>query len=166
MPDLTVIAGCNGVGKSTFAESLIPEGVTSFDYDWLFLKRYNALADSEFREIFARDATTAKFEREIKKSIDSQHDFCYETNFDVHPTFWAEKFKKVRFVLNLIFFWLANQSVARRRVQKRKEFKGHFTDNRTIDLKWKAGYRNVNLHFGMFDRILLLDNSFDNRIYD
>ena len=41
MPDLIIIAGCNGAGKSTFATSFLPEGLTSFDYDRLFLENYN-----------------------------------------------------------------------------------------------------------------------------
>jgi predicted ABC-type ATPase len=31
MPDLIIIAGCNGAGKSIFASSFLPEGLTSFD---------------------------------------------------------------------------------------------------------------------------------------
>jgi len=38
MPNLTIIAGCNGAGKSTFAPSFLPDGVFSFDYDKLFLE--------------------------------------------------------------------------------------------------------------------------------
>ena len=34
-----------------------------------------------------------------------------------------------------------------------------FVDNKTIDLKWKAGYKNLNLHFSFFDNILFVDNS-------
>ncbi len=47
----------------------------------------------------------------------------------------------------------------------RTEFKGHFVDNKTIDLKWKAGYKNANLHFRFFDNILFVDNSKQNDIY-
>jgi|GEM_PF-3068989 Uncharacterized protein conserved in bacteria len=37
MPTLTVIAGCNGSGKSTFASSFLREGLVSFDYDKVYL---------------------------------------------------------------------------------------------------------------------------------
>lgn len=83
MPDLTIIAGCNGAGKSTYAS-------------------------------------------------------IYQ--------------------INLIFFCLANQEIARHRIQVRTEFKGHFVNNETIDLKWKAGYKNLNLHFRFFDNILIVQN--------
>lgn len=47
----------------------------------------------------------------------------------------------------------------------RTEFKGHFVDDQTIDLKWKAGYRNLNMYFQEFDNILLVDNSNDGKVY-
>jgi predicted ABC-type ATPase len=92
-------------------------------------------------------------------------DFCYETNFDSYPIYWAQKFRDNGFQINLIFFCLINQDIARHRIQVRTEFKGHFVDNKTIDLKWKGEYKNVNLHFRFFDNILFVDNSKQNDVY-
>lgn len=165
MPDLIIIAGCNGAGKSTFASSFLPEGLTSFDYDRRFLENYHSLTDSELREKFAKDQTTKDFEDSVAKSIKNRMDFCYETNFDIHPLYWAEIFKENGYQINLIFFCVESQEIARHRVQVRTEFKGHFVDNQTIDLKWKAGYKNLNLHFQFFDNILFVDNSNQNELY-
>lgn len=165
MPKLIIIAGCNGAGKSVFASSFLPEEMSSFDYDKLFLKYYNELPDSELREKFAKDKTTIEFENKIEASILKRTDFCYETNFDEHPVFWANKFKENGFSIDLIFFCLENQSIARHRIQVRTEFKGHFVDNDTIDLKWKAGYKNLNKYYSVFDNILFVDNSINNEVY-
>lgn len=165
MPDLVVIAGCNGAGKSTFASSFLPEGLTSFDYDRIFSENYNSLPDSELREMFAKNQTTKDFELAIEKALLNKADFCYETNFDTHPIYWAQKFKENGYQINLIFFCIENQEIARHRILVRTEFKGHFVDNKTIDLKWKAGYQNTNLHFRFFDNILVVDNSKQNEIY-
>lgn len=165
MPDLTVIAGCNGAGKSTFSSSFLPEGLISFDYDRKFLELYHSLSDSELREQIAKNQTTEAFELSIEKALGNKADFCYETNFDSHPLHWPQIFRKNGYQLNLIFFCLENQEIARHRVQVRTEFKGHFVDNTTIDLKWKAGYKNANLHFDYFDNILLVDNSKPNDVY-
>jgi predicted ABC-type ATPase len=165
MPNLTIIAGCNGAGKSTFASSLLPDGLTSFDYDRRFLENYDSLPDSELREEFAKKQTTKDFEDSIDKALKNKTDFCYETNFDIYPLIWAEKFKEQGFQINLIFFCLDNQEIARYRIQVRTEFKGHFVDNKTIDLKWKAGYKNINLHFQFFDNVLFIDNSEQNNLY-
>ncbi len=165
MPKLIIIAGCNGAGKSTFASSLLPQNITSFDYDKLFLENYNSLPDSELREKFAREKTTKEFELSVELALKLKTDFCYETNFDSYPVYWAEKFKKKGFTINLIFFCIENQEIARHRIQVRTEFNGHFVDNKTIDLKWKAGYKNLNKYFSFFDNILFVDNSINNRVY-
>lgn len=165
MPVLTIIAGCNGAVKSTFAPSFLPEGLISFDYDKLFLKHYNQLPDSELREELARDKTTEEFERAVGEALAGKTDFCYETNFDVNPLYWAEIFKKNNYTINLIFFCLDNQKIARYRIQVRTEFKGHFVNNSTIAFKWKAGYKNLNTHYSFFDNILIVDNSKPNDVY-
>ena len=159
MPDLIIIAGCNGAGKSIYASTFLPKELVSFDYDKLFLEYYNELPDSEFREKFVKDKTTKAFKKAIKNCLISKSDFCYETNFDTHPLYWAEKFKAEGFTINLIFFCLENQEIARHRILVRTEFKGHFVDNKTIDLKWKAGYKNLNKYYSFFDNILFVDNS-------
>ena len=165
MADLTIIAGCNGSGKSTFASSFLKEGLTSFDYDKLYLQLYSSLQDCEFREEMARNMTSKIFEEEVNKALSNKSDFCYETNFDAHPLYWPEIFKNQGYSLNLIFFCLQSQEIARERIRIRCEFKGHFVDDETIDLKWKTGYKNLNAHYSYFDRILFVDNSIDNEVY-
>lgn len=165
MPDLVIIAGCNGAGKSTFAPSFLPESLSSFDYDKLYLEQYRSLPDSELRDQFAINKATEIFEQAIENALKKGVDFCYETNFDAHPLYWAEKFRAAGFRINLIFFCLENQEIARHRIQVRTEFKGHFVDNATIDLKWKAGYRNLNAHYAFFDNVLIVDNSKQNKVY-
>lgn len=165
MPDLIVIAGCNGAGKSTFASSFLPEGLTSFDYDRIFTENYNSLPDIELREMFAKNQTTKDFEFSVEKALANKADFCYETNFDSHPVYWPQKFKENGYQINLIFFCLDSQEIAKHRIQVRTEFKGHFVDNKTIDLKWKAGYKNTNSYYKFFDNILFVDNSKQNEIY-
>ena len=165
MPELTIIAGCNGSGKSTFAKSFLPPVVVSFDYDKLFLRNYDSLLDSDFRDEMAKNMTTAAFEEAANGAIQRKIDFCYETNFDTYPVLWAERFKAAGFTLSLIFFCLENQEIARKRIEVRTENKGHFVSNTTIDFKWKAGYKNANLHYQMFDKLLIVDNSKHNELF-
>ncbi len=165
MPTLTVIAGCNGSGKSTFASSFLREGLVSFDYDKVYLHIYSSLQECEFRDEMARNMTTQLFEEQVKESLNHKLDFCYETNFDTFPLHWPKIYKEQGYTLNMIFFCLDNQEIARERVLVRSEFHGHFVDNETIDLKWKEGYKNLNLYHSFFDRILFVDNSVNNEVY-
>jgi predicted ABC-type ATPase len=165
MPNLIIIAGCNGAGKSTFATSFLQDGLTSFDYDRLLLEIYNSMPDSELRDEISKNEATKEFEKSVEKSLNNKSDFCYETNFDALPLFWAKKFRENGYQINLIFFCLSNQEIAKHRVRVRTEFKGHFVDNKTIDIKWKAGYKNLNMHFRFFDNLLIVDNSKQNELY-
>ena len=92
MPELTIIAGCNGAGKSTFAKSFLPANETSFDYDRTFIEFYNSLPDSELRDSFAQQKVNELFQSEIEFALYHSLNFCYETNFDEYPLYWAEQF--------------------------------------------------------------------------
>jgi len=165
MPNLIIIAGCNGAGKSTYANSFLPSGLSSFDYDKKYLENYNSFPDSELRDKFAIDKTTNEINEAVNLALKSNKDFCYETNFDNAPIVWAEEFKAKGFTINMIFFCLDNQEIARHRVKVRTEFNGHFVNNATIDIKWKAGYKNINKYYSFFDNLLLVDNSTKNKTY-
>ena len=43
----------------------------------------------------------------------------------------------------------------------RKEFKGHFIDNKTVTEKWDKGYANLDSNFTFFDKVVVVDNSKD-----
>ena len=165
MPELTIIAGCNGAGKSTFAKSFLPANETSFDYDRNFLEYYNSLPDSEFRDAFAQKKVNDLFQSEIEFALANKLNFCYETNFDEYPLYWAEKFKEQEYSVTLVFFCLENTSIATERILMRKEFKGHFIDNRTVGEKWEKGYKNLDETFHFFNKIIVVDNSVDDCMY-
>ena len=161
MPELTIIAGCNGAGKSTFAKSFLPANETSFDYDRTFLEFYNSLPDSELRENFAQQKVNELFQSEIEFALSHSLNFCYETNFDEYPLYWAEQFKAKGYLVRLIFFCLESIEIAQKRILMRKEFKGHFIDNKTVTEKWNKGYANLDSHFAFFDKVVVVDNSKD-----
>jgi predicted ABC-type ATPase len=157
-PTLTIIAGCNGSGKSTFSKSYFHH-ITPFDYDKRYLEIYKALPDSEFRDKFAKDKTTEEFINAFKKAISHKNHFCFETNFDAYPIYYAKKAKNAGYNLHLHFYCLENIDIAYERVAIRTANKGHFVPKATVKHKWKAGYNNLNKHFRIFDYILFIDNS-------
>ena len=75
MPELTIIAGCNGAGKSTFAKSFLPANETSFDYDRIFLEFYNSLPDNELRDNFAQQKVNELFQSETEFALSHNLNF-------------------------------------------------------------------------------------------
>lgn len=158
-PVLTIIAGCNGAGKSTYSTTLVKKGIKPFDYDKLLAQKYAAQKDSELRYEISKSQTTEAFENSINQAIENKESFCYETNFDTHPIFWAEKAKAKGYFLELHFFCLSSQKLANQRVHLRVQQNGHFIPQSTVSYKWKEGYKNLNLYYELFDHISVLDNS-------
>jgi len=162
-PTLTIVAGCNGSGKSSFSRMNV-KGVQPFDYDKRYLEIYSSLYDSEFRDQFAKQKATQEFESSIEGAFSHGKDFCYETNFDTHPIEYAVEAKRLGYELRLIFYCLDSIEIAQKRVAIRTDNNGHFVRNDVIEYKWHEGYKNLNLHFQIFDFIQLLDNSKHNSI--
>ena len=158
-PVLLVIAGCNGSGKSTFSKLLSPDNFIPFDYDFQFLKFYNSLFDSEIRESMAHQMAFNELENQIKKAIENNSSFCYETNFNSTPLHWPDLFKNNDYNLHLIFLCLNSIQEAKKRVAIRVENGGHFVPENEIERRYYDGYGNLNAFFNYFDYVDLYDSS-------
>ena len=157
-PHLIIIAGCNGSGKSTFSSALVKE-VIPFDYDKRFLEVYSSLNDSEFKEQIVLNQVTDELNELVSSSINNSKTFCFETNLHVFPFNWIKQAKDKGFNIILYFFSLKNIELAKERVKIRTINNGHYVNDETIEYKWKEGYKNLNLHFNNFDKILFIDNT-------
>lgn len=158
-PVLTVIGGCNGAGKSSFSPAVTAKHVPSFDYDKVFLERYNSLLDSEIRDRMAHNLARQELETSIESAITNNEDYTYETNFNSTPLYWPEKFKAAGFHLRLVFFCLNSINEAIRRVQIRVENGGHFVPDHEVIERFSLGYRNLNQHWSYFDEVFIFDTS-------
>lgn len=159
-PRLFVIGGCNGSGKSSFANAITPDGVESFDYDKEYLRIYNSMRDSGIRTEIAHNKTRTLLEESVADVIENDLDFCYETNFNSTPMYWPKKFREAGFELNLFFFCLDSLDKAKERVRIRVENGGHFVPEKEIEERYKLGYENLNKLFSKFDFVHLLNSSF------
>jgi predicted ABC-type ATPase len=159
LPILTVIAGCNGAGKSSYSKAITSKNSPSFDYDKVYLEQYNSLFDSEIRDLMAHNLSRGILEESIDASLFSKIDFTYETNFNVSPLFWPEKFRDSGFNLRLVFFCLNSIDEAKLRVQIRVENGGHFVPESEIIERYKLGFENLDFFWSFFDEIYLFDTS-------
>lgn len=158
-PCLKIIAGCNGAGKSTYSK-LFSEDTVPFDYDKRFLERYRSMPDSELREQIAINKTTDEFTSELDNAFTTGRSFTFETNLMMpYPDWIITKAKNLGYRIEMYFFCLATEQLARDRVAIRVKNDGHFVDDRTIGIKWKEGYKNINSHYSDFDYLLFIDNS-------
>lgn len=80
-PQLLVIAGCNGAGKS-YSRILSPEGIDVFDYDKHFLEIYSSIIPTEFQDHMAHNMAFQKLETQIDLAIHTRKSFAYEIEHD------------------------------------------------------------------------------------
>jgi predicted ABC-type ATPase len=164
-PNLIVIAGCNGSGKSTYSNSLLSGYIQVFDADKKRKEIYDAFTfDFELRAEMAWNKTQEEFKTLVKKAISENLDFAYETNFNLKPMFWISRFKNADFNIKLIYFCLEDIELAKERVAIRFENGGHYVTDNEVELRYYAGFSNLNKFFMEFDEIYLLDASAHNKI--
>ena len=159
LPILTVIGGCNGAGKSSFSPAITSKKTPSFDYDKIYLEKYNSLYDVDIRDRMAHNLAKQELEESVNKAIQDHKDFTYETNFNSTPIYWPEKFKKAGFRLRLVYFCLSSINEAKRRVQIRVENGGHFVPDNEIIERYNLGFENLNQHWSYFDEVFIFDTS-------
>lgn len=159
-PHLRIFAGCNGSGKSTYSRIFSPD-VIPFDFDKRFLARYNSMRDSELRVEIAKNITSEEFLSEFNTSLAERTSFSFETNLFPYPVELISKAKQNGFRLEMFFFCLESVELAKERVAIRAKNNGHDVDEQTILMKWKEGYKNINLNFSDFDFVSFIDNSLE-----
>ena len=162
-PILLVIAGCNGSGKSSFSRALTPDNNPAYDYDLVFLNKYNSLIDTELKDRMAHNMSMEDLKEKVKTSIKEKSNFCYETNFNSTPLHWPKIFKQANYRVELTFFCLDSIEEAKKRVQIRVENGGHFVPALEIEKRYKLGFKHLNEHWKFFDAIHLFETSTYNK---
>jgi len=158
MPNLFIIAGCNGAGKTTASFTVLPE---MLNCDVFVNADEIARGLSPLNpERSAIDAGRIMLNL-IDKLILNQKDFAFET------TLSSKSFTKIisrafqnGYQVTLIFFWLDSVELAIERVKLRVLEGGHNIPLPVIKRRYFSGLRNLfNLYIPICDYWMIFDNS-------
>lgn len=158
MPNLYIISGCNGAGKTTASYSILPEMLNCKEF-----VNADEIAKglSPFQpEKVAIEAGRIMLDR-IKTLISSSVDFAFETTLAAksYAGFIREAQTKGYFV-TLIYFWLNSPELAVERVKSRVLSGGHNIAETVIYRRYNAGMNNLSkLYLPICDYWLIIDNS-------
>lgn len=158
MPQLYIISGCNGAGKTTASYTILPE---------LLQCREFVNADEIARGISPFNAEGVAIEAgrimlaRIKELVEAGVDFAFETTLAgrAYVTLIREA-RQRGYTVTLIFFWLNSPELAADRVAQRVAAGGHAIAENVIRRRYAAGIRNLFLRYMKeVDFWILVDNS-------
>jgi predicted ABC-type ATPase len=158
MPNLYVIAGCNGAGKTTASYTILPE--------LLNCKQF-VNADEIARGLSPFEPETVAIEAgrimlaRVKELTAKQQDFAFETTLATRSYVpFISKAQKCGYIVTLVYFWLNSPELAISRVRERFEKGGHSVPEDTIRRRYIKGLENfIGLYMPISDAWILIDNS-------
>ena len=158
MPQLYIIAGCNGAGKTTASLTVLPEMLNCHEFvnaDMIAfgLSPLNptGVAVAAGRIMLAR----------IKELLEEREDFAFETTLSTRSYVSLIKTAKEKgYTVTLLFFWLYSPEEAIMRVAERVKNGGHNIPEEVIRRRYSRGIENFHrLYKQIVDTWLLFDNS-------
>ncbi|MEG4394804.1 zeta toxin family protein [Microcoleus sp. BROC3] len=158
MPNIYIIGGPNGSGKTTVSLRLLPYFLECFEY-----VNADAIAAgmSQFNpESVAILAGRLMIQR-LRTLSDSGTDFAFETTLAARNFGrFLSNCKTKGYTINLIYFWLQSPELAIERVQRRVESGGHSIPEDVIRRRYDRGRRNLtSLYLPLCDSWMVYNNS-------
>jgi predicted ABC-type ATPase len=157
MPNLYIIAGCNGAGKTTASFTILPE--------ILKVKEF-VNADSIAAGLSPFNVESVAFEagrimlQRIQQLMEGEEDFAFETTLSTRS--YVSLIKKARtngYQISLLYFWLISPDFAKQRVAKRVSQGGHNIPDEVVDRRYYRGIANlVDLYIPIVDSWIVIDN--------
>lgn len=158
MPNLYIISGCNGAGKTTASYTLLP--------DMLNCKEFiNADEIAKGLSPFQPDNVAIEADRimlsRIKDLTNHKNDFAFETTLATRTyTHFIKEAQEKGYFVTLLYFWLNSPELAIERVKSRVASGGHDIPLDTIRRRYYSGISNLSkLYIPICDYWMLIDNS-------
>ena len=158
MPNLYIISGCNGAGKTTASYSVLP--------DMLDCKEFvNADEIARGLSPFQPDKVAIEAGRIMLKRINEllaqKVDFAFETTLSSKSyRNFVKKAQSNGYFVTLVYFWLNSVDLAIERVGRRVATGGHNIPEDTIRRRYNSGIKNLSkIYMPICDFWMIFDNS-------
>ncbi len=145
MPVLYVIAGPNGVGKTTFANRYLPEETQQLEF---------VNADLIARGLSPFDVDSASMEAgrialsRIKELLRVRKSFTWETTMSGRAAAgWLRDAKAQGYVIKCYFLWVRDVEITLQRIRRRVIEGGH---NIPMDVSRRRFFKTIQNFFGIY----------------
>jgi predicted ABC-type ATPase len=157
MPNLYIIAGCNGAGKTTASYTILPEILNCKE----FVNADSIAAGlSPFNpDNVALEAGRIMLQR-INQLMNEKIDFAFETTLATRSYVQlVKRAQDIGYKVTLLFFWLYSPEIAIERVAKRVSKGGHHIPDNIVDRRYRRGIFNlINLYISICDKWMVVNN--------
>jgi len=169
MPDLYILTGANGAGKSTVGFSYLPRAVQNncviFDGDKLTLLKKRELykhVTPSYKEAgrLALEWLFQHFENLVASALKQKTDFVYEGHLPEDEQ-WAtpKRFKKAGYKIHVVFFGLKDTDLSEIRVMDRAVLGGHNVPRYEIARNFYGNLYQLNNRLKKIDELQIIDTS-------
>jgi predicted ABC-type ATPase len=169
LPELHIISGSNGAGKSSVGSEYLPQHIRAvcevFDGDRLALNKTKELYATKLysykeSKSIANDWIGEYFQERVNKAIEESNHFAYEGHFREQNTWKViERFKECGYSIHFIFLGLIDVNLSRMRVNERALRGGHNVSYAEIDLNYYGNLAQLDRHFRELNEISIIDTS-------
>jgi predicted ABC-type ATPase len=157
MPNLYIVAGCNGAGKTTASFTILPEMLSCRE----FVNADSIAAGlSPFNpESVAIEAGRLMLSR-MHELLEGRGDFAFETTLATRSyVSFVRKAQNGGYKVILLFIWLNSPATATQRVADRVAKGGHSIPEDVIERRYFRGISNLlTLYIPICNRWMIVDN--------
>jgi predicted ABC-type ATPase len=156
MPTIFVIAGPNGIGKTTSFYDFLPGNIPVINSDEIAKEaKAKELISSNTQEYSNREAS-----RLIDEQISKQNSFAIETNLaDVETWKFLIKLRELGYELNVVYISTDQVKLLNDRITERVLQGDHYVRPDIVEQRYISGLKLLNHYFIYPDVLKLFDNS-------
>ena len=158
MPTIYIIAGCNGAGKTTAAETILPEFLDCKEF-------VNADSIAKGLSPFQPETVSIQAARimltRIRELINEKSTFAFETTLTTKSYLSILKMAKdIGYKVVLYYFWIDSVELALKRISDRVKKGGHDVPKDVVHRRYFRSLDNLtNLFIPISDYWFILDNT-------
>ena len=157
-PQLYIISGCNGAGKTTASYTILPEILDCKEF-------VNADEIARGLSPFQPEKVAIEAGKIMLRRIDEL--LNEKTNFAIETTLASKTYKNTILLahekgynITLVYFWLGSVELAKERVKNRVLEGGHNIEKQVIERRYYAGIKNLfEIYLPIVDMAMIYDNS-------
>jgi predicted ABC-type ATPase len=154
-PILYILAGPNGIGKTTSFYDLVPQNIKFINADDLAKQFRESLGDINVQEIANGEATM-----QMNLLIAQRESFGFETNLADNETWkFIESIQLIGYKIVVNFFCVDSVQTCINRVLNRVKEGGHFVRPDIVQMRYENGLKLLKYYFELPDYLILTNNS-------